>query len=355
MDILVEDGRIALLIECKWRGAREPERSAVETTLFRFLDLAEKYPHLKWVLAFVAQREIPPKSRRPTILRFLHPPSNLLRESLTASTHFVFFDPPRDPAAPAPYFVTDSGNLGLGLAGIEHIVDTEEMWERLRDGTLPLSAQVEAGMALGFHNPEILRAEEAALRGLVHGLMHLGRLREALYVRRMFGGDGDSSDREVVESLMLDFHFTRWREPRRERAGAKAIGQMMRLLGRTSLQAELAIRTFAGPIRARWGCGDGWSMLDGVENRVRRLETEDAPYYELLGAVRTAQLVAPAGEREELLVQAEHLLTGLPANNRLMGSALISAARADAGALHGIETRFNVEAGNTDPPPAHPD
>lgn len=345
IDVLVTSGVDALFIECKRYIGREVTKGDVAESVYNFMDICARATEWKWHLAIIAPREIPLAARMPVLNPHAIPTvKNLAGGSLTSSTHFVYFKPPDAPSQPAPFFVLDEKKSTIGLPDRMESVEVVELWERLHAGGRSVSERVNAGLALLARDRALLARNENASRVLVHGLMHLGRVQEALYVRRMIGTDRRNST-SAIEDLMMKFQLDQQRYPRRTGAGNRAIDALGKMVGKVlSVRDEVGIRSFVGPVIARReNREDGLALLDGVERCLGGLETEDAPYYEVLRLTRKAQFARAASERDELLGQARSIQAALPVWNRAMAAALIQATEARPRSLYGLEIPFDVE------------
>ncbi len=344
IDVLVRAGSDALFIECK-DHSRRLNKGVVAAVVNNFQNVASGAPELRWRLAIVAPLDIPVAARAPAIQPSTIPiVNNMAGGSLSRSSHFVYFAPPRDPLTPVPLFVLDEHDPRIGQTAAMGSPTAEASWGILHDARLPLAARVTAGLSLLARDPELMARNDGASRALVHGLMHLGRIQEAMYVRRLIPARGSRDVAIQIEQHMIRFQLLRQRYPHLSQTGKKEIQALDRMVGAVPLRDDASIRTFAGPIIAMWGDRDrGLDLLAGVEPRAEALDAEDAPYFQLLQFVREAQLASSEAEKGDLLFNARAVLDRLPAWNRFLGEALIEATEVRPAFLHGLLVPFDVE------------
>jgi hypothetical protein len=346
-DVLATAGSEALFIECKHFVRKPIQASHVFETVPKFLNACSARPSMRWRLVMVASQDI----RRKVQTAATHFPAapiaaNLAGGTLRASAHFVYFNPPRDPFSPSPLFVVDDGGVSPYRTGVERISEfnEEREWDQLRDLRAPLALRVSAGLCLFGHRSGALLASPGASRTLVHGLMHLGRVQEAMYVRRLTGPPRANDASLEIEDHMMRFNLANSYGARAARPGWKQIQALRRMVGAGSLRDDVSVRSFIGPVIARLGDEEeGRRLLAGVRPRAGALDTEDAPYYELLRLVRSAQVSKTPTEREELLEAGRSVLGELPVWNRHMGGALVRATEAHPQTMYGLDVPFDVE------------
>jgi hypothetical protein len=352
IDVLIKSGRSAFFIECKYYPNEPIAKPQVTSTIYDFLDVCRANTDYTWSLVFVSPTEIPPKARIPALRSdgIYLSPSNLSGGSLANSTHFVFFKPPEGPRDAAPFFITSDDGSRAHFTGGSRELSRDRMIERLHDPRRQLWERVHAGLALFAQEPESFVSDPHAHRSLIHGLMHLGRSQEALYVRRFGARDVRDVAGARIEELMMRFQLAQRRYRRAASPGADSIAEMRKMLGGLSLLDDVSTKAFIAPIIARRGSKEeGLSLLASIEDRVRALDIVEAPYFEALRLVRTAQLVDSPTQRQELLSSAQLVVGELPIWNRLIGDALISAVETDLRTLHGIDVPFDVEEWSTGP------
>ena len=346
-DVLAIAGSEALFIECKHFVRKPIEASHVFETVSKFLNACRSRPALRWRLAMVASQDIRPKVQTAaTHFPAVPIAANLAGGTLRDSAHFVYFNPPREPSSPSPLFVVDGGEVSPFRTGIDHISEFDEEREReqLRDLRAPLALRVKAGLCLLTHRSGALLASADASRTLVHGLMHLGRVQEAMYVRRLTGPPRADDASLEIEDHMMRFNLANSYGARGPRPGWRQIQALRRMIGSGSLRDDVSLRSFIGPVIARLGDEEeGRRLLAGVQPRAGALDTEDAPYYELLRLVRSAQISKTPTERKELLGAGRYVLGELPVWNRHMGEALVRATEAHPQTMYGLDVPFDVE------------
>lgn len=346
VDVLARAGRLSLFIECK-DHSRPLSKDTVSTTLYNFLDVCLGNPKQTWALALVAPTDTPMKARLPAARPegiFAAPP-NLVGRSVATTTHFVYFSPPSGLVEITPFFLTDDG-VPIFDARMPGPADAGVLWEQLTNPLRSLPSRVDAGLGLATVDPENLARDHRSNRTVIHGLMHLGRVQEATYMREIFDRDRPLPPGAEVEDSMMRFLLARSRYPQSRRAGRRPLGALERSIGKVALLEEVSLTVFIAPVIARWG-GDGLGMLGKIEPKVAALEIEEGPYFEVLRLVRIAQIASSSTERDELLEAAGVLTRGLPIWNRSIAERLLTAVDAKPASLHGIEVPFDIEEWET--------
>lgn len=344
IDVLVQDGRQALFVECK-NHHRVLTKDVVSATIYNFLDVCRANREFRWSLAVVSSSDIPRSAQIPA----LRPDGiwaripNLARGTLAQSCSFVYFDPPRSPLPLTPFLLH---NDQIQLLGIPGSISTERLREQLDDPVATPEIRVAAGLRLAALAPDELVHDGAAARTVVHGLLHLDRLLDAHYLLRLFARVNprtrDTSTR--VDELMIVHQIVSRRYPRRAFPGKASLAKLCALLPAASPVQKLSIATFAGPVLVQNGDPRGTELLATVPAGVQQLKSEDRDYYEFLALTRAAQVTPDLYARADLLAHAQGLIGGLPQWNQYFAAGLLAATEANPQILHGIAAPFDAVA-----------
>ncbi len=305
IDVLAEDGKNALFIECK-NHQRVLTKDAVSATLYNFLDVCLGNPHLRWSLAIVSASDIPDRARLPASRPngIYAPPTNLAQGTLSRSCFFVYFSPPRSPELSAPFLLREHGRVDLVATADNLDSDVDTLQAAVDDAALPLLTRVGAGFRIAALQPDALTRDARSARTLIHGLLHLGLVQDAFYIHHLLNAQrrGDTQDQVAqIDELMMRFQLARRRYINRRTAGDICIKKLSKMFNNAPITQKVSIATFAGPVLAQRGDASGLEMLATVEQGSRRLDTPDASYYEILRLVRTAQVVRDLGLRKDFV------------------------------------------------------
>jgi hypothetical protein len=342
IDVLAQDGRQALFVECKDHH-RVLTKDAVSATIYNFLDVCQANRGLRWCLAIVSSSDIPQSAQMPA----LRPDGiwarvpNLARRTLAQSCSFVYFDPPRSPLPITPFLLHDDH---VELLGIPGPIAAERLRVQLDDSAASPEIRVAAGLRLAALAPDELVQDRAAARTVVHGLLHFDRPLDAYYLLRLLAQTNPRARDRPVDELMIVHQIASRRYPRRAFPGRTSLAKLCALLPDAPPVEKLSIATFAGPVLAQNGEARGTELLASVPAGVQELESVDRNYYELLSLTREAQLSPDLYERAELLAHAKSLVGELPQWNQYFANGLLAATEADPRTLHGIAAPFDAAA-----------
>lgn len=340
IDVLATAGRQALFIECKHHST-PLTKDSVTSTLYNFLDVCNANRIYSWSLAMVSSTDIPIKARLPAMRPegIYSVPANVAGGSLATAVHFVYFRPPRAPERSAPFLLNAQGGSML-RAGPSKATTYDEAAVIVADQRLDLGSRVAAGLVLAAVDPGTLARDLDASRVLVHGLLHLGQVQEALYLQKAIIRQRGVAISDEIARLMMVFQLHRGRYGPRIGTNARTMRQLLRLAGEVPARDLLAIQTFAGPVLARQSPDEGIAMMNAAALTGR--ETDNAGYFELLRLVRMSQVVEDASWSRELTHQAAIIVPTLPAWHRFLAVSLMAAVASDGTRMHGIEAPFDA-------------